>query len=150
MNTLIRIPMTQQKWVWSHDETIPSDAAVGKGLIDQLLAKLSELRWGEQDIFGIHLSVEEAVVNAIKHGNQNDQNKNIRVQFQTSADQLRIEVEDEGDGFDPESVPDPTFEENLELPSGRGLMLMRSFMTHVEFNDKGNHVLLEKKRSESE
>ena len=50
----------------------------------------------------------------------------------------------EGDGFDPSEVPDPTLEENLELPSGRGLMLMRTFMGRVEFNDKGNRVLMEK------
>jgi len=150
MNGLIRDPMSQQSWIWSHDETFPSDAAIGKGLIDQLLAKLAELRWGEQDIFSVHLSVEEAVVNAIKHGNQNDQSKKVRVQFHTSADKLRIEIEDEGDGFDPDSVPDPTFEENLELPSGRGLMLMRNFMTRIEFNDKGNQVVLEKRRSDSD
>jgi serine/threonine-protein kinase RsbW len=55
-------------------------------------------------------------------------------------------VEDEGDGFDPAQVPDCTLEERLDVPSGRGVMLMRSFMTRIEYNAKGNAVVLEKRR----
>ena len=60
---------------------------------------------------------------------------------------VRIVIEDEGPGFDPTDVPDPTDDDNLDKPSGRGLMLMRAFMTVIEYNEKGNRVLLEKARS---
>jgi serine/threonine-protein kinase RsbW len=61
-------------------------------------------------------------------------------------DEMRIEVEDEGSGFDPSAVPDCTLEDRLDVPSGRGVMLMRSFMTSVAFNARGNRVTMEKKR----
>ena len=64
--------------------------------------------------------------------------------FDSTAKILQIVIEDEGDGFDPDDVPDPTLEENLELPSGRGLMLMKTFMTTVQYNEKGNRVFMEK------
>ena len=66
--------------------------------------------------------------------------------MQCSSELLRIEIEDEGAGFNPLDVPDPTAEENLELPSGRGLMLMKNFMSNVEYNSLGNRVTMEKKR----
>ncbi len=136
--------MTQDKQTFSTSIEIQSEPAEGKQVIAQLLDKLAEFNWAENDVFGVHLAVEEAVVNAIKHGNQNDRTKVVRVQYEISADRFRIIVTDQGEGFDPEDVPDPTDEEHLELPSGRGLMLMRSFMTHIAFNDRGNQVTMEK------
>jgi serine/threonine-protein kinase RsbW len=61
-----------------------------------------------------------------------------------SPDLFRIDITDEGDGFDPALVPDCTQEDRLTVPSGRGVMLMRSFMTRIEYNAKGNRVVLEK------
>ena len=136
--------MSNHQWSSSEELRIPSDSAAGKAVIDNLLAKLTELEWVENDIFGVHLAVEEAVVNAIKHGNQNDRNKFVHIVCKTSPTHLRVEITDEGEGFDPTDVPDPTDVENLELPSGRGLMLMRSFMTSISFNEKGNCVVMEK------
>ncbi len=139
--------MTKDGWITSHEQVIPSETAVGKQLIDELIATLQKLAWGEQDTFAVHLAVEEALVNAIKHGNQNDRAKNVHVQYNVSADRLHIQIADEGSGFDPQKVPDPTDDENLELPSGRGLMLMRSFMSSIEFNETGNCVVMEKQRT---
>ena len=64
-----------------------------------------------------------------------------------AKDRIQIQITDEGDGFDPNAVPDPTDEENLEIPSGRGLMLMRCYMTSVKFNRKGNCVTMVKVRT---
>ena len=64
-----------------------------------------------------------------------------------SNTELFISIADEGDGFNPDDVPDPTAEDNLEIPSGRGLMLMHSFMDSVAYNDKGNQVTMKKVRS---
>ena len=134
------------EWLCSQERTIASETAAGKQFIDDLLSDLGRHLWTEHELFGIHLAVEEAVVNAIKHGNQFASDKTVRVCYYLSSDRLRVEVTDQGDGFNPEAIPDPTEDENLECPSGRGLMLMRSFMTEVMFNDRGNSVLMERAR----
>jgi serine/threonine-protein kinase RsbW len=71
----------------------------------------------------------------------------VHVDCHVSRDHVRVEITDEGQGFDPASVPDCTLEERLEAPSGRGVMLMRSFMTRITYNAKGNSVVLEKSRA---
>ena len=137
----------QNGWLCTQERTIPSESAAGKQFIEDLLNDLSRSAWSEHEIFGIHLAVEEAVVNAIKHGNQFSPEKSVRVCYYLSIEQLRVEITDEGGGFNPEAVPDPTDDDNLECPSGRGLMLMRSFMSVVRFNDRGNSVLMERSRT---
>ena len=137
-------------WSWSREQSIPSDTAAGRVLLEELLDELRRQDWEEKDVFGVHLAVEEALVNAIKHGNQEDPAKLVMVQTHVSATVVKIEVTDEGGGFDPEAVPDPTDDENLEAPSGRGLMLMKSFMSSVEFNDAGNHVAMTKVKGEED
>jgi serine/threonine-protein kinase RsbW len=92
----------------------------------------------------VRLALEEALVNAIKHGNGLDPSKSVRVHCDIQTDRVYVEIEDEGPGFAPEDVPDPTLDENIERPSGRGLMLIRSFMNRVDFNDRGNCIRIEK------
>ena len=133
-------------WDWSADLTIPSTYAAGKSVIDQLLAALRRAGWSEHEVFGVHLAVEEAVVNAIRHGNGLDENKQVRVGFRLSADRFWVEISDEGNGFNPEQLPDPTLTDNIESPCGRGVLLMRNFMSRVEFHDRGNRVVMEKHR----
>ena len=134
---------------WSIDKIIRSETGEARAILDGLLKKLSEQGWTEDQTFGIHLAVEEALMNAIKHGNQRDPTKSVVVQFELEDSELKIVIEDEGSGFDPQAVPDPTLDENLELPSGRGLMLMNTFMTSVEYNEKGNRVTMFKDLNES-
>jgi serine/threonine-protein kinase RsbW len=98
-------------------------------------------------VFCVQLAMEEALVNAIKHGNREDATKQVRVHCALSAERIRIEISDEGPGFDPTAVPDPTDDSRLEVPCGRGLLLMRSFMSLVEFNAAGNCVVMEKHRA---
>jgi serine/threonine-protein kinase RsbW len=141
------IPMTADNWTWSLERQIASDSAAASDLIDRLLSKLIELGWQDHDTFGVHLALEEALANAIKHGNCRDKDKSIDVSLQVSPERVHVEIADQGPGFDPQAVPDPTEEANLELPTGRGLMLMRSYMTSVEFNERGNRVVMEKQRS---
>lgn len=136
------------RWTWTSDIRIPNNTTAGKQVVEELLAQLTQNSWGEHDTFGVHLAIEEAMVNAIKHGNQDDPEKTVHVSCQVSPDEVRIEIQDEGEGFDPADVPDPTEEENLEVPSGRGLMLMRTFMTSVEYNDAGNQVIMYKDRND--
>jgi serine/threonine-protein kinase RsbW len=90
--------------------------------------------------------VEEALVNAIKHGNGLNPSKKVRIAYHVRAEHFEIVVADEGPGFDPDEVPDPTAPENLERCCGRGLMLMRHYMSEVAFNRRGNSVRLRKLR----
>jgi serine/threonine-protein kinase RsbW len=93
-------------------------------------------------VFCIKLALEEALVNAIKHGNQFDRSKKVHVSYRLLADRFEVAVSDDGPGFDPAEVPDPTAVENIERPCGRGLMLMRHYMSEVAYNSRGNGVTM--------
>jgi len=109
-----------------------------------VLPLLSVRGYGERQIFAIRLALEEAVINAIKHGNELDPTKKVKVDFTIGEDDIQISVADEGSGFDVETVPDPTALQNLEADSGRGIALMRAYMDEVVFNDTGNQVTMRK------
>ncbi|PQO29378.1 ATP-binding protein [Bremerella cremea] len=134
-------------WLWSYVETIPSDTAEGQRLIKELLTQLEKAEWASHDSFGIHLAAEEAIVNAIKHGNKQDPNKSVHVDIRVGKEEVLIHITDEGPGFNPEAVPDPTLDENLDIPSGRGVMLIKAYMTDVQYNEQGNSVRMTKTRS---
>ena len=126
---------------------IPSDTEAGQAVQERIVSRLESLEYSMRDVFGVRLALEEALVNAIKHGNGLDPDKTVRVNCLIEDDLLRVEIEDQGPGFNMSDVPDPTADENLERPCGRGIMLIKSFMTSVEYNAKGNRVVLEKIRS---
>lgn len=94
--------------------------------------------------FGIDLAVREAVANAVKHGNELDETKLVRILFETSPEQFEITIEDEGGGFDFKNLPDPTDPANLLKESGRGAFLMRSFMDEVRWQRGGSVVTMTK------
>jgi serine/threonine-protein kinase RsbW len=133
-------------WVDHFETTIPNDTAAALEVQERIVARLEELGYPPRDVFGCRLALEEALVNAIKHGNDNEPAKSVRIECRIGEGGFAIEIEDEGPGFTPQDVPDPTAEENLEKPSGRGIMLMRAFMTRVDYQGRGNRVLLEKCR----
>jgi serine/threonine-protein kinase RsbW len=103
--------------------------------------------YSAKDVFGVRLALEEAVVNSIKHGHQYDPTKQAEVRYRVNHEHVLVEVEDQGPGFDPSQVPDPTAPENLERSSGRGLFLMHRYATWVRYNQKGNCVTLCKRPS---
>ncbi len=97
----------------------------------------------EDDIYGnIMVAVTESVNNAIRHGNKFDKDKNVILSLFVDEDRLRFEVEDEGPGFDPTTLSDPTAPENIENPGGRGIFLMRNLSDEVEFSNDGRKVEL--------
>ena len=132
------------------DLLIPSDPAAARRVQEEIERLLHAHRYSEHDIFSIKLALEEALVNAIKHGNQYDPAKQVRIAYRISCDRFDVLIADEGEGFDPCDVPDPTAAENLERACGRGLMLMRHYMTEVTFNDNGNRVCMTKRRNGTE
>jgi serine/threonine-protein kinase RsbW len=139
--------MSNDPWIWSTNTAIPSETGAGRKVLDEVLGQLESQNWIEHDIFSVRLAMEEALVNAIKHGNGLNSKKRVQVDCKMSTCRLRIQITDEGIGFDPNDVPDPTDPENLDVPNGRGLMLMRSFMSRVEYNKRGNCVVMEKERA---
>ena len=133
---------------WRREFDLPSERGASRLVMDALLEQLGHHGWPPADIFAVHLAAEEAIVNAIVHGNRLDPAKRVHVSCEVSGELARIRITDEGPGFDPAGVPDCTLEERLDMPGGRGVMLMRSFMTRIEYNARGNSVLLEKRRQE--
>jgi len=89
---------------------------------------------GQDDEYWLVTALREALANAIRHGNRQDPERKVRVDYVLEDNRITIRVEDEGEGFDPETIPDPTDPENLLRPSGRGIFYMRQFMNRVEFD----------------
>jgi serine/threonine-protein kinase RsbW len=116
-------------------------------VIEHVAAGMIALGYPSKDVFAVRLGLEEAVVNAIKHGHGNDPTKHVEVRSRVSPENVLVAIEDEGAGFDPLDVPDPTVVQNLERSCGRGLLLMRTYLTWVRYNDRGNAVTLCKKPS---
>src|SRR5438445_13584173 len=131
---------------YSRDVVIPSDSAEARRIQEEIEQQLKDCHYSEREIFSVKLALEEALVNAIKHGNQFDRTKKIHIAYHVEPDRFKILITDEGCGFDPAEVPDPTAVENLERPCGRGLMLMRYYMNEVSFSPSGNSVSMTKLR----
>ena len=133
-------------WLWRYDRVIASDPTVARQVLDDMLSQLEAQQWQQRDIFAVHLATEEALVNAIHHGNGSDARKRVHFVCLLGGDRIRIEITDEGRGFNPAALPDCTNGEHLHAPCGRGVMLMKAFMLRVEFNESGNGVTMEKER----
>jgi serine/threonine-protein kinase RsbW len=113
----------------------------------RLLKLLAANDYPENERFAIHLAVEEALINAVKHGNQMDRQKRVRARLVVGPKGFGIQIRDEGRGFDPGGVPNPTDSAHLERPTGRGLWLIRHYMHEVRFSARGNAVTLVRRRS---
>jgi len=98
-----------------------------------LLDLCAQAGCGGEDEYWLVTALREAVANAIRHGNGEDPARKIKVDLGVEDRCVTIRVEDEGEGFDPSDIPDPTNPENLLRPSGRGIFYMRQFMNRVEF-----------------
>jgi serine/threonine-protein kinase RsbW len=111
-------------------------------LLERVVAAMAERMYSDDDIFAVHVALEEALLNAIQHGNQDDPLRSVHVRFRVWRETVVLEVQDEGEGFDPLAVPDPHAAENRERISGRALMLMRHYMDWVRFSARGNLVAM--------
>lgn len=126
---------------------IPSDTSRTEFVQQQVEQALRDRCFGEDDLFAVRLALEEALVNAIKHGNQLDRAKKVAVAYRVDNEAVEIHVRDEGRGFNPDDLPDPLVPENLERCCGRGLLLMRHYMTAVIVQPPGNVISLFRGRS---
>jgi serine/threonine-protein kinase RsbW len=110
--------------------------------VDGVTRDMTALGYSRRQVFAMRLCLEEALVNAVKHGHGHDPSKTVRLRCVASATDVVAEVEDEGPGFDHRCVADPRLPENRERSHGRGLLLMRHFLTSMAYNERGNRVVL--------
>jgi serine/threonine-protein kinase RsbW len=119
----------------SDDRTVKLDLASRFEMLDVVQTVLVQLchlaGFDDEAQHYMTVAVRESVVNAIKHGNRQDEAKRVFVEFTLHERAIEVQVRDEGDGFDPQTVPDPLAPENLLKSSGRGIFFMRSFMDDV-------------------
>jgi serine/threonine-protein kinase RsbW len=120
------------------------DLTQARRAAEALLNELARQGYGEATVFAIRLAVEEGLNNAIRHGNGSDRSKTVEFAYEVSPDKTVVRITDEGCGFKPQNIPDPTADENLEKPTGRGITLMRAYMDEVVFSERGNEIRMVK------
>lgn len=115
-----------------------------------VLGALERFGYPDASRFAVRLALEESLVNAFMHGHRGlPPEETVHVLYRVSPEQVTIAVTDRGPGFKPEHVPDPTVEEHVELPSGRGLMLIKAFMTSVHHENNGSRLVMTYKRPDA-
>lgn len=125
--------------------SIPSDFTAARGVQERICQEVQKHGFASEAVFAVRLAIEEAMINAIKHGNKLDPNKKVHVTATIDTSQAEITIEDEGKGFKRKAVPDPTRKENLEKCSGRGILLMESYMNSVSWSKNGRMVRMIKR-----
>lgn len=113
---------------------------------EHLLSEMAEHGYDEAATFAVRLAVEEGLNNALRYGARCSPERPVRITCEVDDACVRVRIADGGEGFNPGLVPDPTLDENLEKPTGRGIMLMRAYMDEVLFNEKGNEVCMIKRK----
>jgi serine/threonine-protein kinase RsbW len=129
-----------------YSDIFPSSLDSVDPVLQRAMTKLEELGCVNGQREEVDISLREALVNAIKHGNQGDSSKRVELDcFQQQDGAILLVVRDEGPGFDPGSIPDPTHPDNVFLGSGRGILMIRSFMDDVQFERGGREIRMRKK-----
>jgi len=127
------------------DLELPSDLALMNSVLEYLLDRVDKLGLVKVEQSNLFVALDEAFVNAVKHGNRNDPGKLLRVTAELSAREAIFTVEDEGEGFDVHEIPDPTDPANLFKSSGRGVLLIYNIMDEVEYSRGGAKLRMVKR-----
>jgi len=126
---------------------VPSDVTCIEEVVDLILRHCCSGSWSSRRLrFKMRVAMAEALANAIVAGNNEDRSKWVQVQAEVCGDQIRIEVTDQGPGFDPETITEPTLPEDIDRPSGRGLFLIKNLVDDVRFNAQGNSICMTLRR----
>lgn len=146
---------------------LPTNMSTADSMQNEVMKRVVAAGWSEDDALNIGLSVREATVNAVLHGNLALEgeaaqmntlakeewavaaDKKVHVTISVTPEVIRIGIRDEGAGFKPDEVVDPTLPQTIEEKHGRGMLLMRAFVDEVRYNDAGNEVTLIKRKSTS-
>ncbi len=131
------------------DFELPSDLALMNGVLQYLIERVARLGIIKPERSNLFIALDEAFVNAVKHGNHNDPTKLVRITAELSAKEARFTIEDEGEGFNVQEIPDPRDPANLFKTSGRGVLLMYNIMDEVKYNERGNRLTMVKRPEDS-
>jgi serine/threonine-protein kinase RsbW len=123
---------------------LPSDVAAIEGAVEYVVGRSVAAGFEDDDRLRLNLrvSITEALANAMLYGNRRHPGKHVRLEARLDPRRIVIRVTDEGGGFDPDALPDPTLPEHVARPGGRGIFLIRNLMDAVEFNERGNSVTM--------
>ena len=116
-------------------------------VLDYLMKRVEKLGVISPEQSNLFIALDEAFVNAVKHGNKFDEQKLVRISAEVSSKEARFTIEDEGEGFDVNKIPDPLDPANLFKESGRGVLFIYNIMDEVRYNDRGNRLTMVKKSS---
>lgn len=128
------------QWDWTGEADFPSQLGEHMSFLEEVLATAESLGWEGRDYFGLQMTLEETLTNAIRHGNHCNVSKRVRAACKVSGERFWLRVEDEGHGFKRDEVADCTADENLGAFGGRGMALIDAYMAEVQFNERGNQI----------
>src|SRR5215213_3448745 len=128
---------------------LPSDITLMNGVLHYLTERVAALGVIKPDRSNLLIALDEAFVNAVKHGDRHDHQKLVRIIADLSPKDARFTIEDEGEGFNVSDIPDPRDPENLFKTSGRGVLLIYNIMDEVEYNERGNRLTMVKRPESS-
>ncbi len=129
---------------------LPSAISLMHIVLEYLLKRVEKLGVINPEQSNLFVALDEAFVNAVKHGNKFDAQKLVRITAEVSKQEAKFTIEDEGEGFDVKNIPDPLDPENLFKTSGRGVLFIYNIMDEVSYNDRGNRLTMVKKAKQDE
>ncbi|HQX49517.1 MAG TPA: ATP-binding protein [Planctomycetaceae bacterium] len=131
------------------EAAILSTLEEAQAMQEKIVREMERLGFSTRDVFALRLVIEEALTNAIRHGNRWDGSKQVHVFCCLDDHKVRVVITDQGDGFDPAGVPDPTDEEFIGRPNGRGISLMQTYMNLCQYSNGGRRITIERQRNSS-
>ena len=126
---------------------VPSVISLMHSILDYLIKRVEKLGVIKPEQSNLFVALDEAFVNAVKHGNKFDANKLVRITADVSPEEARFTVEDEGDGFNVAEIPNPLDPQNLFKTSGRGVLFIYNIMDEVKYNERGNRLTMVKRKN---
>ncbi len=124
---------------------VPSYVSLMHDILDYLMKRVEKSGVVNPETSNLFVALDEAFVNAVKHGNKFNAEKLVRIIAEVSKDEARFTIEDEGEGFNVNEIPDPRNPENLFKTSGRGVLFIYNIMDEVRYNERGNRLTMIKK-----
>lgn len=128
---------------------VPSLISLMHDILSYLMRRVDKLGVVNPETSNLFIALDEAFVNAVKHGNKFDSAKLVRITADVSPDEARFTIEDEGDGFNVSEIPDPLDPDNLFKTSGRGVLFIYNIMDEVSYNERGNRLTMVKRSANS-
>lgn len=128
---------------------LPSAISLMHIVLEYLMKRVEKLGVIKPEKSNLFVALDEAFVNAVKHGNKFDAQKLVRITAEVSKLEARFTIEDEGEGFDVKNIPDPLDPENLFKTTGRGVLFIYNIMDEVNYNDRGNRLTMVKRSDEN-